>query len=460
MSFYNNKKNRTCYPDSCFSINRYKYKRICEKINKLNKDFEIFLDANKKKIIKPKKKNYSLNINTLFKKQIFDSTNKVMKKNNNSNEKTNRIFFNAKQIQSYKDKKKAPVKSIKAKELNNNINSFSSIDIKSEKSLSRMNIFTNSLRSVKNNKNNNISIITNRSFLNQQYLKNIIYSQKYKNNKAKLNLKERLFGKNYYNKKLTHNRNKNNILKDYSSIKNSKNSSLLNTFFISKNNDTIENDNNFNNDYMKIDYKSLKKKVNLKRLKLNINKYENSTKYNPDSNKIYENLFKINKFINKKFIKNNRIDKSLIKKNEINRLLFDRIKRKKIYTPKTIKKINQTQIFRVKDNSNINRTISTINKYNVTNLIDKINKLQKELKAKKRIIKKEKNNKNNYVKKIINYFKSKSLSNSDINRAMKKDFLSYQNKIGYFVRIEDYYLYTSHLSIIFNNKKLNVKYYK
>ena len=52
----------------------------------------------------------------------------------------------------------------------------------------------------------------------------------------------------------------------------------------------------------------------------------------------------------------------------------------------------------------------------------------------------------------MNYFKNKKVSSKDIDNDMKKDFIEYQKKIGHFIKIDDNYLYTSHMSLIIDNR--------
>ena len=86
-------------PDICFSYDDYKYKKLIKDINKLNEDFQIFLDKNIKKINKPKKNYYTFSINKLFKKLVFDSTKQILKNYKNNFEGNNKRFHSAKEIQ-------------------------------------------------------------------------------------------------------------------------------------------------------------------------------------------------------------------------------------------------------------------------------------------------------------------------------------------------------------------------
>ena len=102
---YSITKKNNYFIDSGFSLNQYSYKRFNDKINDFKKDFGIFLDKNKKIINKPRKNFFSLNINKLFKKLVFDSTSKVLKNYEKNSIETKKRFFSAKRIQNYKDKK-------------------------------------------------------------------------------------------------------------------------------------------------------------------------------------------------------------------------------------------------------------------------------------------------------------------------------------------------------------------
>ena len=450
-------KNLAIYPDSFFSTNQYKYRRFTDKINNLNKDLELFIDYNKKKMNKPKRKFNSLRINRLFRKLVFDSTNKVLKNYENNDKKTNKRFFSAKEIQKYKDSKIMFLKLIRMKNMNNTRNKNFSMDRNFMNN--NISILNNPKNFViysrnTNKKNNNISQIKNKSNYSQLSVKNTLYNPKKEKNKRKVQFKLKISEDKYINRSSIENQNSNvNIRYDKDLIKNVKNNE--NEILIKSYNDSLNNNNSNNNNnylvdnYDKNNYKLFKQKLNLRKLKFKVQKFEHSSKYLPDNDIILKNM-KQNKFINKKFIKHNKLDKSFINNKEYN--INNKYKKRNIHSaPRVFPKLNKSQISSIKENSNTNRTI--MNKYNTTILYQTINDIQKKIRIKKRIIKKEKNQKNNTVKKIMNYFKNKNYNSKDIDKDMKKDFIEYQNKIGHFIKIDEKYLYTSHISLILDNRK-------
>ncbi len=120
MKSYINNKNKTLFPESCFSLDRYKYKKINDKIKILNKEFQIFLDNNKNKSNKPKKNYYNFSINKLFRKLVSDSTKQIIKNYQKNFERNRKRFLSAKEIQKYRDKKIALLRLIRDKNQINN----------------------------------------------------------------------------------------------------------------------------------------------------------------------------------------------------------------------------------------------------------------------------------------------------------------------------------------------------
>ncbi len=249
----------------------------------------------------------------------------------------------------------------------------------------------------------------------------------------------------------------NYIMKDYNSIKKNNNELIIKDYNDFKNNNSKFN-NYFDNDFNKKDFKLFKQKINLKNLKLGINKFENSKKYYANIDTIYKNMKIKNKFINKKFIKNNRLDRTIINKKEFNNSIKSYIKKRNIHSaPKKFETLDKIKINSIKNNSNANRTINIMNKYNRSILIQNINDIQQKIKIKKKILKKEKKKKHSYIKKIMNYFKNQAYNDKDIDKALKKDFIEYQNKIGRFVKVDENYLYSNHISLIID-KGNKIKY--
>ena len=363
MNYYANKTNNTLYPNCCFSMNHYKYKRISDKIDKLKKDCEMFLDNNKKMIKKSKKKYYSSNISRLFRKLVFDSTNKVLKNYNNKNEKNNKRFFSAKEIQKYKDKKMIFLRLIRANDLKKNEINKSSIDrntLNSNKYLKRNNTLL-SFKDFSNQKDFKITPFNNKSSCNESSLLNIILKQKSQKNRRKVNFKEKVFDKKDFNISLIENQNSNNF-------NNNEGEKIINSY----------NDKN-NNYFDEKDYISLKKQLNLKKLKININKFENSLKYFPNSD-AYNSALKANRFINKKYLKNHRLDETMINKIDINNNICNKFKkRRNISAPKNIQKLNKIMIPLKNNNSEKNKSID---QYNANILIKKINDIQNKMKIK------------------------------------------------------------------------------
>ena len=450
------RKNIAFYPE-CFSMNQYKYKRFTDKINKLNKDLELFIENNKNKMNKPKKKFNRLGINRLFRKLVFDSTNKVLKNYENNDKKANKRFFSAKEIQKYKDSKIMFLKLIRTKNMNNSKTKNFTID----------KIYINKNRSILNNpanfiiynrnsnkkNNNNTSQIKNKSFYSQLSVRHNLYNPKVEKNKRKINFKLKVSGDKYINKSSIENQhNYDNIRYDKDLIKNNDNEILIKSYNDNSLNNNSKNNNYFIDNYDNSNYKLFKQKLNLKKLEFKVHKFENSSKYFPDNDSIYKNI-KPNKFINKKYIRNNKLDKSFIHINKFNKI-FNKFKKRNIFSaPRIFPKLNKSLISSLKENTNSNRTINIMNKNNTTILFQTINDIQKKIKIKKKIIKNEKKRKNNYVTKIMNYFKNKKYSNKDIDKDLKRDFVEYQNKMGHFIKIDDKYLYTSHISLILDNRR-------
>lgn len=473
MHSYLKIKNNMLYPEYCFSNYNFKYKTFNEKINKLNKDFEILLDINKQKIKRPKKKYSSLNINKLIIKLDSESSNKVLNKHQKNNKNAKKRFFSAKEIEKYKDKKRIFLKLIRSKKLNNNKSDICLIGKNSSKNRSKLNNLNNSkiFRKDDNRKKKIFQFTNKYSFSQSSSFMNTLYEQKISKNKRKNNIKRKIFGKKYLNKSSIDNNSRKEVLrdnlKDINLIKKDENQKMNNSY-----NDVNQINNRFNeinyyleSNYDNKDYILLKQKLNLKNLKIKVHNFENSSQYIPNDHIISKNLFKEKTFINKKFMKNNKLDKLLINNKEYYSIINDKIKKRKIYSaPRIRNRSNKTQTALKNNNLNIKRimkTMNNINKYNSTILINKINDIQKKVQIKKRILKKEKKIKNGNIKKIMDYFINKHLDSKEIDKKMQKnfkqEFLEYQKKIGNFIKYDEKYLYAGHLSLILDNSnnKLN-----
>jgi len=368
--------------------------------------------------------------------------------------------LSAKEIQKYRDKKIALLRLIRDKnQINNTHTNINTIKINNTHKIindknTSMNNISNTFISIKDNNNNSydnkISIFTNKSMYSYCSNKNTFLSAKKNNNintkNKQFNFKERLFGNNYFNNKSTREKmNNSSPINNLSSNKNIEKDILINSYNDGKNNISafgIKSDNHFDNYYTKDDLINLNKKINLRNLKLNIYRFENSTNYLPNSDTINNNLSHPYKFMSKKYKIDKKIDRFNLKKKEF-KSIFNNLKKRKNYSePKNIPLPNKTQI------SLINEKFNSYNKRKDTdtkNVIKKINNIQKTIKIKKRTIKREKNNKNRYIKKMMDYFKNKNPNSEDIDKEIKREISTYQKKIGQFIFLNGKYIYTSHL---------------
>ena len=445
MNSYLNKSTLGFYPDSYFYINQYKYKRFRDKIDNFNKDFEVFFDRNQKKMIKPKKKFNRFNINKLFRKLVFDSTNQVLKSYEQMNKK--KRFLNDREIQRNRDKKIIFLKLIRAKNLNK------TKDI-NNKNNNKNKVIYNYLRKPNSSKISNNSndkkffhLIKNKSIFNESSSINSRYKSQSQRN---LYIKNKYNKEKYLNKSSMYSQNRNYNQSSISTIKYDENKKLINIYDENKNDfkDNISN-NYFNDSNCKNDIDSMKKMLNLKKLKLRVNKFEHSDKYLANSDIIYRNLQTRNHFVNKKYLKNNILDRSTINNNFLN----NSVRKRNVSSASSIFPISRNNIFSIRNNSISNRNISALIKSNSSMLFKRINEIQKKMRNKKSSLKKEKNKKSSYVRRIINYFNKKKITSKEIDNEMKKDFINYQKKIGHFIKVDGKYLFTSHFQIIFNERK-------
>ena len=440
MNPYLNKSTLGFYPDSYFSINQYKYKRFRDKIDNFNKDFEVFFDHNQKKMIKPKKKFNRFNINKLFRKLVFDSTNQVLKSYEKMQNK--KRFLNDREIQRKRDKKIIFLKLIRAK----NINKIKDINNKNN---NKNKVIYNYLRKpnsakISNNSNDKkfFRFIKNKSIFNQSSSINSRYKSQSQRN---LYIKNKYNKEKYSNKSSMNSPNKNYNQSSISTIKNDENKKLINIYDENKN----DFKDIFNDSICKNDIDSMKKMLNLKKLKLRVNKFEHSYKYLANSDIIYRNLQTRNHFVNKKYLKNNILDRSTINNNFLN----NSVRKRNVSSASSIFPLSRNNIFAIRNNSISNRNISILNRTNSSMLFKRINEIQKKMRTKKSSLKKEKIKKSSYVRRILNYFNKKKITSKEIDNEMKKDFINYQKKIGHFIKVDGKYLFTSHFQIIFNERK-------
>ena len=445
--------NKILYPNICLSFDNYNYKKMNEKIKKLNNDFKCFLESNKKKISKSKKNFYSFSINNLFKKLVFDSANKILKNYKKNFEKNNKRFKSANEIQKYKDKKIFLLKLIRKKNININRTNQSFNDKKTLNSISNINYLSNNLISGNDYNNsssdNIISFLTNRtnrSMKSRPNLKKVFKNKTIENNirlnRNNIKINEKLFQKQNLNK---------------SSLEIQKNN--INDLYLNKMNEkrynnnyktiNLNKENNINNKKV---YKLINKNINLNKLKLSVKKYEKSLDYHPNSDIIHKNSLKPYNFFSKKYLKNNKFNSFYINKKEMNRRINNNEKRKKLYFTKN-HQLNKTHLSVQKDNIKIEKLLLDNNKNNIKCLIDKINNIQEEMKIKRKLIKKKSKDKKNHTRKIIKYLKNKNPFNQEIDKGIKKDISSYQKKMGNFIFLEGGYVYTSHLSYFEEGQK-------
>lgn len=439
-----NFKNKSFYPENCFSVDHYKYKRFNDKITDLNKDFQIFLDNNKKIEIKQKKNFYNISINNLFKKLVFDSSYKILKKYKKNFENVDKKFYSSKQIQKYKDSKILLLKLIRSKNIDNN-NNKSNNDKNTFHNISSINNLNSTFISGKNNNNsyeNKMSILANKSFYSHPSSNSFFDVTKRKNTNIKykkLNIKKKLFNKTHKNKDLIINKVSSNNISDSISNKMSEKEIIVHK---------KSSKDNFFHINNKRDYSLLNKKINVTRLKSHIHKFEQSSKYFPNNEIIQKYSLQPNKFVRQKFVKkfliynyNNKEIDSIINQYNYNR-------------NNSSFKLNKTHISLKIDNLNSNKAILSNRKDNTTMLIKKINDIHKKMKAKNMEIKKEKITSNNKIKKIINYFKKINPNQEDLDEEIKKGISNYYKNIGDFIYANGKYIYSSHLSYLSEGKSL------
>ena len=169
--------NKTLFPKNCFPLSLFKYKRINEDINQLHNDFKIFIDNNEKKINKPKKNYYNFSINYLFKRLIFDSTNKLNKNCKVDLQKNKTRFISAREFQKYKERKLMLLKLIRDKK-EHNIKSNITIG-KTPLNIKKFNTIHQS--KIKNSSfDNKISLFTTKSLSSQTTFRNLFSNEKNK----------------------------------------------------------------------------------------------------------------------------------------------------------------------------------------------------------------------------------------------------------------------------------------
>ena len=409
------------YPENCFSVDHYRYKKFNDKLTDLDKEFQIFLDNKEKKEIKTKKNYYNFSINKLFRKLIFDSTNKVLKNYKMNFENKTKKFLSAERIQRYRDRKLLLLKLIR----NKNNKTFN--DKNTLNNISNTNNISSTLATLKEKNKNidvkKISCYTNRSTKSYPSLKhtiNISLKNEKSNGKTKLIKKININKSTIFNKINNNINNPNNIENGLGDI----------------------NNNDDDNNYISInnkDFQAINKSINLKKLKLDIHKFEKSKNFLINND--VSNSIKPYQFIRKKYIKyriqNYKTNREM---NAINQSFNYRKK-----TCDLSQRLNESQNSLKMDNMSFNNTI-TARKNNTRILIQKINDINKSIKIKKRIMKKEKYINNKKIKKIIKYFKNKNNINEEIDKEIKKDIFNYQKNIGDFIFLDGKYLYTSHLS--------------
>ena len=436
--------NKTLFPKNCFPLSLFKYKRINEDINQLQKDFKIFLDDNEKKINKPKKNYYNFSINYLFKRLIFDSTNKLNKNCKVDLQKNKTRFISAREFQKYKERKLMLLKLIRDKKEHN---------IKSNITIGKTPLNIKKFNTIHQSKNKNssfdnkISLFTTKSLSSQTTFRNLFSNEKNKkiNNKRKINSKYKKisnsntkidsFSQKNSNEKLVDNNN-NHI---FSPNLNDDEDIIINNF-----NDKTNDKNNYSSkdDFFIFNYTGKKKskiaikKLNLKKLKLRIKEFEKSSKYYADNDIIHKALEKPSNFISEKVLKQDHFYMSL---KGLNSTKNNSIRLKRIASaPKIIQKKTSPLIKKI----NIKKDI----------IYKKVDELQKKIKIKKNIIKKEEKDKK-IAKKILSSIDNNNNSvDIDMNKEMKKDISKYQKNIGDFILVDGHYIYTSHVPFVLKNK--------
>jgi len=435
--------NKTLFPENCFPFSLFKYKRINEDINQLQNDFKIFIDNNEKKINKPKKNYYNFSINNLFKRLIFDSTNKLYKNCKVDLQKSKTRFISAREFQKYKERKLMLLKLIRDKKDRNNI----------MMSKTPLNIKKFSTIHQSKNKNssfdNKISLFTTKSLSSQTSFRNLFSNEKNKtiNYKRKINSKYRKISNSSI--KIDYISHKNSIEK----LENSKNNHIFSPnlnvdedIIINNFNDKTNDKNNYSSkdDFLIFNYTDKKKgkisikKLNLKKLKLRIKEFEKSPKYYADNDIIHKTLEKPSNFVSEKVLKHDHFYMTL---KGLNSTKNNSIKLKRIASaPKIIQKIKKTSPLIQK--INIKKDI----------IYKKVDELQRKIKIKKYIIKKEKKDKKIAKKILGNIDNDDNSVDIDMNKEMKKDINKYQKNIGDFILVDGHYIYTSHMPFVLKKK--------
>ena len=438
--------NKTLFPEHCFPLSLFKYKRINEDIIQLQKDFKIFLDNNEKKINKPKKNYYNFSINNLFKRLIFDSTNKIYKNCKVDLQKSKTRFISAREFQKYKERKLMLLKIIRDKKERNKRSNI--IMSKTPLNIKQFNIIHQS-KNKNSSFDNKISLFTTKTLSSQTTYRNLFSNDKNKtiNNKRKIKAKYRKTSSSYIkldsishknsNKKFENNNNNNifspNLIADEDIIVNNSND---------KTNDKNNYSSKDDNDFLIFNYTDKKKskisikKLNLKKLKLRIKEFEKSPKYYADNDIIHKALEKPSSFISEKALKQDHFYMSL---KGLNSTKNNSIKLKRIASaPKIIQKKTSPLIKKI----NIKKDI----------IYKKVDELQKKIKIKKNIIKKEKKDKKIAKKILSNIDNDDNSLDIDMNKEMKKDINKYQKNIGDFIIVDGHFIYTSHMPYVLKDK--------
>ncbi len=450
MNNYIKNKSKTLFPNSCcFSMDGFKYKRINDKMNKLNESFKIFLDQNENKIIKSKKHNNSPNIDELFKKMISDSNDKIIKKYQKTFEKNKRKFLSAKEINQYRDKKRNLLKLMRNQKVN--ISLKKRITSVKEKNSSIIN-FTDSLYSNRDNNNNTTTNckIMNRSILSSRSIKKPSTKNRINRiinlNNKKTTFRQRLYNTQQMNKSSKQTQNLSNYFNDISCIKSNEKEkdNYVNSY--NKDNSTLnliqlDKDNNYSNEE---DFSEMHRKLTLRKLQLNITKFENSQNFLPNSNEIKKNKLQPYMFISKKYKYSRKADFFNLKKNKFRSLIVGKKKEKKekaLSAPRKLSFTNEYQLSLNKDNSYLNLTIKK-----KKSLLKKIKKASVNIKKKikKGIKRDEKNIK--FIKDLIKSFEGNHTGKIDINKEIRKEISNYQLEKRQFIFVGGRLLDVGHLS--------------
>jgi len=438
--------NKTLYPE-CFPLSLFKYKRINEDINQLKKDFKIFIDNNEKKINKPKKNFYNFSINNLFKRLIFDSTNKLYKNYKVELQKGKTRFISAREFQKYKERKLMLFKLMRDKKDRN---------IRSDIIISKTPLNIKQFNTINQNKNKNssfdnkISLFTTKSLSSQNTYRNLFSNDKNKkiNNKRKINSKyKQISNSNIKMDSLSH-KNSNEKLENNNSNNNifSPNLNIDEDIIINNFNDKTDDKKSYSSkdDFFIFNYTDKKKskisikKLNLKKLKLRIKEFERSPHYYADNDIIHKILEKPSNFISEKVLKQDHFYMSL---KGLNSTKNNSIKLKRIASaPKIIQKMKKASPLFKKIN------------FKKDIIYKKVDELQKKIKIKKNVLKKEKKDKKIAKKILSNIDNDDNSIDIDMNKEMKKDINKYQKKIGDFIFIDGHYIYTSHMPYVIKNK--------